>query len=290
MNLTDLLHDAVDDVDPDDRLAEIRARTASSRTRIARRWYAGGAAALATAAAVAAFAVVAPGSSDHQRATSTPDPDTQLVAVYFVGDTPDGPRLFREFDRVPAGDPIQGALDRLQQAPADPDYRTLWKPGSLRSATVLADRIDVMLSPNVPNDNLARQQVVQTMQAALGQQLPVSLSVQGQRSSAPTQAQASVLNRVSISDPAEGNVYAGSMIARGRADVPARQVGWSLTDSSGTVVRAGTAAVGERYGFGAWETTVDLTDLGAGSYVFTVTADDGASSIPSTDTRTISVG
>ena len=132
MNLSDLLHDVVDGVDPADRLAEIRARTASSRTRTARRWYAAGGAALATAAAVTAFAVVSPDSPDRA-GPATPTTDTQLVAVYFIGDTPDGPRLYREFDRVPAGDPLQGALGRIQQPPADPDYRTAWRPGSRRS-------------------------------------------------------------------------------------------------------------------------------------------------------------
>ena len=62
---------------------------------------------------------------DHDDHVASPS-DTQLVPAYFVGDTPRGDRLFREFDEVPVGDPLQAALDRIERPPSDPDYRTPW--------------------------------------------------------------------------------------------------------------------------------------------------------------------
>ena len=93
-DLHDLLHDAVDDIEPADRLAELRARTASP-AHAARPWfYAAGATVLATAAAVAVVAVMdggpAPVGPSHEGMHHSDGPSTTpgppLVPVYYLGD------------------------------------------------------------------------------------------------------------------------------------------------------------------------------------------------------------
>jgi hypothetical protein len=298
VNLHELLEDAVADVEPADRLSELRARTASPARAAARPWWwAAGATVAATAAAVAVVAVVAddgtdPGHHHHDMATEPPTM-TELVPAYFVGPSPGRDRLYREFDEVPAGDPIQGALDRIQQAPGDPDYRTTWAPGSFDSAELLDGTIQVEVgTAGLPAPGgIAAQQLVYTLQGAAGARLPVQLLDGGKPIGDPYQAAPAdaVLNRISISDPAEGNSYEDSFVARGRADVRERHVNWDLSDLSGAVVARGVAIVGEQEGFEPWEATVDLDDLQPGTYVFTATTDDEAFAAPSTDTRSIVV-
>jgi hypothetical protein len=301
-DLHDLLHDAVADVEPADRLAELRARTANPARAAARPWFwAAGATVLATAAAVAVVAVVSDGSDapghHHHDMAMDPPASTQLVAAYFIGDGPDGPRLFREFDDVPAGDPLQRALDRILQPANDPDYTTAWEPGILVGATATDSTIDVEVvgGKHLRIDDLAAQQVVYTLQGTLGEQLPVRF-VQGDRVVlGPIDADPSVLNLVSISDPAEGNEYSGSMEARGRERWIGGALSWELTDTQGDAVLSGlTTEHGSAVGTHPWEATVNLEGLEPGVYNFTVrTRDLGGFTttpfVPSTDTRTINV-
>uniref|UniRef100_UPI00286E8BC5 hypothetical protein n=1 Tax=Nocardioides sp. TaxID=35761 RepID=UPI00286E8BC5 len=136
-DLHDLLDDAVADVEPGYALDRIRARTTTTK----RRWpYAAGGAVLAIAASFTAFAVLGPdtapratdpGSTTSPSATATDTPAPEVVPVYFVGDTPDGPRLYREFQ---AGSGPEGAkmfaLRAALSGAADPDYRSLWPAGA----------------------------------------------------------------------------------------------------------------------------------------------------------------
>src|SRR5689334_8653290 len=62
--------------------------------------------------------------------------DTTAVPVYYVGASPQGPRLFREFRGVSADDPLGGAADLVTQGhPLDPDYRSLFPSGSFASVS-----------------------------------------------------------------------------------------------------------------------------------------------------------
>ena len=55
------------------------------------------------------------------------------VPIYFVGDTPQGPRLFREFRQVEADNPLAEAVALMTAGDADdPDYRTLLPRRQLR--------------------------------------------------------------------------------------------------------------------------------------------------------------
>ena len=95
--------DAVADVEPRYALDEIRARTTTPK----RRWpYAAGGAVLAVAASFAAFAVLGPDNAPTATdpgSTTSPSPTdghrtpaapqiapTSVVAVYYIGETPDG--------------------------------------------------------------------------------------------------------------------------------------------------------------------------------------------------------
>ncbi|GAB2459012.1 hypothetical protein GCM10027062_43600 [Nocardioides hungaricus] len=290
-DLGDLLHDAVDDIEPADRLGAIRARTADAPEQAGRRWwYAAGGVVLATAAAVAAFAVVGNDGGEEQGNVAT-EPGTLLVAAYFVGDTERGPRLFREFDQMAGTDPLQAALDRIERPATDPDYRTPWTATSFGSVTLEDGAIRVELGDAVLDDALAVQQVVYTLQGAAQQRLPVWLgdSVYEAR---PMNA---VLNMVNINDPVDGTAYEGAFIARGRANAWEGTVLWELRDDeSGRVVRNGSTNAGYALNeWNPWEVEVDLSGLPAGYYTFSVQGDDasagGEKYAPDSDTRRIIV-
>lgn len=295
-DLDELFHDAVDGIEPADRLAAIQARVATPAGAARRWWYAAGGVVLATAAAVTVVAVVSGGDPagdpdghhDHHVATDSTMSD-QVVPAYFVGDTPAGARLFREFDTVPGGDLLDRALARIQRPPSDPDYRSTWADGSFESAALGDGVIEVELGdagPPAP-DGIAAQQLVYTLQGAAGERLPVQLVDDGEPVGEPYLAapEPSVLNPVSISDPAEGNAYEESLTARGRAH--GGILTWKLATEVG-VVREGEVPLGP--GVRPWEVAVDLSGLPAGAYVFSV---DDCSSYAycesSADTRTIIV-
>lgn len=293
-DLHDLLHDAVDDIEPTDRLVELRARTADPARAAARPWFwAAGATVLATAAAVAVIAVVTnddPASDPHHEHHVASDPALreQVVPVYFLG--PDGSGLVREFDRVPGGDLLQAALDRMQQPPSDPDYFTVWPAGSFRTATVGDGAIDVEIGDAILQpDNV--QQVVYTVQAAVGEQLPVRFLEEGRPVSRfNALPQLDVLYPVNISDPAEGNEYAGSFTARGRVRTTELLLVWDVLAGQ-TVVASGNTTIDPGQGsFSPWSAEVDLSGLAPGRYTFRVsTGNVGYGAEPFADTRTINV-
>lgn len=292
MNVSELLHDAVDEIEPTDRLAAIRDRVGEP-TRAARPWwYAAGGVVLATAAAVTAFAVLGDGGSDggeHDHVAT--EPGTFLVPAYFLGETGRGEELlFREFDDAPGDNALQAALDRIERPPADPDYRTPWTTTSFGDVMVMDGVIHVEIGDADLGDDLAVQQVVYTLQGAAQQQLPVRLG-DAEYEAAP---QNDVLNPVSISDPSEGAEYDGAFIARGRANVYEGTVSWEVRDESGRTVREGFAtALGTVDRLYPWETRVDVSGLPSGTYDFVATSTDPSGGAEQsrldTDTRTIIV-
>jgi len=321
--LSTLLHDAVADVEPADRLAEIRGRTSTPPRRFG--WYAAGGCALAVAAAVTAFAIVGnpaqraddpglaasptptPGEATHPQHTD--DPGGPATPVYYLGETSRGTRLFREFARFGTGDPGQLALAGLQSTPDDPDYRTLW------TDTLLADTVSdpesgivVVTVPDTARERpagmtvaeaeLSIQQVVYTLQAAFEDP---TLAVQfrtesnpidqvfGVPTSEPLAAapQLDVLSLVSISDPGEGRVVSGTFTAQGRASSFEGNVPWRLLAEDRSVVRQGFTTAGMEDHLVEWATEpIDVSDLEPGTYVFEARTEGGR---PFTDTRTVVV-
>lgn len=169
-----LLSDAVSDVEPEDRLDQIRASVhpdpqvvPMSRTRSRRYAVVGVAAAVAVIGGVAYGAgalqrdnragdpatPVHPGPSSHHTSSPTTSPTspqttpppvssgTKAYAVYYVGADPSGkPVLFREFHSGSAGTSTTDlGLAGLGALPLDPDYSTSWHAGDL---TGVQDRSD----------------------------------------------------------------------------------------------------------------------------------------------------
>ena len=121
--LAALLRDAVADIEPADRLPEVRAGIPQRRSN--RRWAAvGGGSVLAVAATVTAIALATspgPTATDPDVADAPePNPVTTAVPAYFVGETPRGDRLYREFQ--PVADAVTGlaGLGALESGPGGP--------------------------------------------------------------------------------------------------------------------------------------------------------------------------
>jgi anti-sigma factor RsiW len=326
--LSSLVVEAVADVEPADRLAEIRSRTRPRRSR--QGWYAAGGAVLTAAAAVTAIALVAnqpelrtvdPGPAHDptptfatSSVTPTAPPDSTSYPLYFLGETPVGTRLYREFQRAAGPTSLQTAIQLLAFGPGDPDYRTAWPVGSFETAdywdslTVHVDLTDDSLhdrpaSMTRSEAELAIQQVVYTVQAVAERRVAVQFRLNGNPidtvfgvpTSEPLAAGAQLdeLALVSISNPSEGLEVEDSFVADGRASSFEGNVPWELRDSSGAVVRQGFAQAGMDDHLIPWKTErIDVSDLAPGTYTFVAMTDDpssGEGSGPFTDTRTVLV-
>jgi len=310
--LRDLLTDAVADVEPGHALDGIRARTTTTK----RRWpYAAGGAVLAVAASFAAFAVLgpdnAPSATDPASSTS-PSPTTSptgiptapdvAVAAYLVGDTPDGPRLYREFRKVQTGAPFAEAVAALEETPLDPDYRTYWPAGSIKSISfdgVGSDGIlqvhlsdaslhDRPATMNEATAQMAIEQVIYTLQASAKARAPVQFFLDGnpidQVLGVPTSeplANGPVLDTlalVSLTSPSEG------MLVDNDEPLVVEGVGNSFEGNIVTRVQRweGTYVVDQLPTIAGWgedklfpfEVTFDLTSVPPGDYVVISSTDD----------------
>jgi hypothetical protein len=212
-----LLDEAVSDVEPRHALDSIHARTKVSPMRSKRSWILGGAV-VATAATVAAVAVLSNGTPEQRSdvgpaataspsptedatpteeptETETPEPTMETVPVYYVGDTSRGVRLYREFHRVDTGgDKVSAAVNEaVSTAPTDPDYRTDWPQGTA-AAQVDEPPSDVITIDvrgegtlrgrsglNEERAQMAIEQLVYTAQAANQSRSPVQLLLNGGR-------------------------------------------------------------------------------------------------------------
>jgi hypothetical protein len=317
--IRELLTDAVSDVEPAHRLGEIQARTARPDRRP--RWYVAGGAVLATAAAVTTFAVVTnlggDDGTDPDPAPSAPTAavDTRAVAAYYLGETPHGLRLFREFANVDAGIPkLEASLSLLESGAADPDYSTAWGPDSFDDVSVQGDVIYVDLADESLHDRpagmskeqagLAIEQVIYTVQGAVQDRLPVQFRINGnptnqtlgeETSNALVESpQLDVLALVSITDPAQGAVVSGEFTAKGVASSFEGTVGWQIRDADEAIVLQYSAqAEGSEGRLYPWETEIDISSLEPGTYTFVALTDDptGGTEGPGAtyDTRTIVV-
>ena len=153
-DLTTLLREAVEDVEPTDRRAELRERVAaSSKARRFRYAVTGGLLAAAVVVTGVAVAVQQSGDPETQPAGSERAVDRTrehrpAYALYYVGDTPQGPRLFREFRDGPGPKTTPGAaISLLLDAPDDPDYTSYWSEGQLLGASVENGVIEVEVDP-----------------------------------------------------------------------------------------------------------------------------------------------
>lgn len=318
--LGDLLRETADEIVPGDRLHAIRAATTGRGRRTAWGWWAVGGAGLVAASVVTALALTTgtPPSSDPDPATSTsptestaeptsPDsptttePEASTVAVYYVGDTPDGPRLYREFRRVGAADPFGAAIAALSLVPVDPDYTNLWPADAIQAVSFDGIGDDGIIGVNVDpayrqrpvgmseiKAGLAVEQVIRTFQAASQSRAAVQFyagsnpidQVLGVPTAEPL-AQGSdlaVLAHVSLSDPGEGvtidndepftvtgvgNSYEGNIVTR-----------IERLDGSQVLEPMPTIAGTYEDRLFPFEVTFDLTDVAPDDYLVTSQTDD----------------
>jgi hypothetical protein len=340
-----LLEQTVADVEPNDGLEAIRSRTkvtdmptnlSSKRPWI---WGAFGAA-VATAAVIGGFAVLGnpdrdnaepgPGNSASPTPSATDSPTTPsespsesggtgpgtpvTVAVYYVGDTPYGPRLYREFHHSVGVTPLDAALaDATSVTPLDPDYRTDW-PAAIVASTAFDGTggvIRITLADSSVHDRpagmskaeaqIAVEQLIYTAQAAVQTRAPVQFmlgtnpidQVLGVPTSEPL-AQGKpldVLSLVSLTSPEEGATVGGSLDVEGVASSFEATVPWQILKGSQVVKSQAFMAEGWMYKLYPFSGTIDISDLAAGTYTFVAKTDDPSGGAeghgPYTDTRTI---
>jgi Immunoglobulin-like domain of bacterial spore germination/Sporulation and spore germination len=252
-----------------------------------------------------------------EETTPPEQPATSALPAYFVRDTPQGPRLTREFSTV-AGDvvPEKDAVTLAVSGRAlDPDYRTLWPDGS-RALTVTSsgDAITVDLTGDGLSDRptgmsqeeaeLAVQQVVYTAQAVVQQgRIPVQITLDGAVTDQVLGVPASepfsnaseneTLALVGISSLSEGETVRDRFVVSGVANSFEATVPWEVRQGDKVVARGSATAEGWMDKLYPWTTTVNVSKLPSGTYTFAAMTDDptgGAEGAgPTEDTKTIVV-
>jgi len=294
----DLFAEAVSDVEPTPALEQIRSRTKATTTmREKRPWIFGIAgAAVATAATVVAVTVLTdtgpaetsgpaaapsaaptPGEDSPEsepEVTNVPtepsgvdnDVDEAVVPVYYVGATPTGLRLFREFHptEVAEGGVLSASTEEvLSSEPFDPDYSSLWSDlevsasstlsggGAtigLTSPTPLASRPTGMSAGKA---ELAVQQLVYSATAALQRNITVKFEIDDQATDTllgvdvsggtGRDDEATTLAAVWVTDPQDGDEAGSTFTVEGQGTFLEANVSWQLLDPSGSVVKDGFA-------------------------------------------------
>jgi hypothetical protein len=334
-----LLDDAVCDDEPRPALDAIRSRTHVTPLH-RRRWLlAAGSAVVATAATVVAFAVIGndsgttstspgpaaspssatvpsePESPTTAAASGTAAPAVPAIPVYYVGETGQGPRLYREFHQVPVPDlPGAAVAEALHQAmavaPHDPDYTTLWPAGAdVQHTEVAGDTIVVDLKgaallharPAGMSEQEARisvEQLIYTAQAGFQDRAPVRFLLDGQITDTllgvPTSEplaqgdETSTLAQVWIIDPAEGASVPSGFTVKGVGSFFEANVVWELRQGD-TLVKSGFTMAEECCTMAPYSFTVKAPP---GDYTLVVTDQDasgGEGPAPFRDTKDITV-
>lgn len=253
-----------------------------------------------------------PATESPTETTATTEPtttETVEAPIFFVADTPNGPRLFADVQAVEADNPLEEAAAILVSGGAnDPDYRTLFPSGAFESIEYDGEKFVV----TVPDDSwntrapgmsradakLAVQQLVYTLQAVEGAEAPVVVVPTGllfgeNASTVGAADELDVRGFANVLSPAEGETVADTFTASGEASSFEATVPWEVRDASGEAVLDGFAtAEGWIDGLYPWETEVDVSSLDPGTYTFVAMTDDpsgGEGPGPTEDTKTIVV-
>lgn len=137
----------------------------------------------AAASGVATASVLGAAPVRANPTTTTPVP--HAMPVYYVGSTPFGARLYRDWQTTTATNvPLVAVRAAVDGTPTDADYRTLWPTrASVPSVAATPDLITIRLrgrihdappGMNAKRAGLSIQQLVYTAQAAYGHgRLPV---------------------------------------------------------------------------------------------------------------------
>lgn len=247
------------------------------------------------------------GASDG---SEQPSADQVTVPVYFVGETPQGPRLYREFRRVDAADPLGAALTLAASDDAlDPDYRTLLPEATFTTSgdasIPLPDESWQKLPEGMSEADaqLALQQLVYTAQGVLQSRDPITFtdadgnatqvfliaSEDGFTAADPLRT----LALVNITSPEYNATVSDTFTASGVSSSFEATTPWEIRDADDQVVKKGFAtAEGWMDKLYPWETEIDVSDLEPGIYTFAALTDDpsgGEGGGPTEDTKTITV-
>lgn len=320
---SELFSDAVSDVEPRDALSAIRTRTKVTPMSSRRPWLlATVGAVVATAAVVTAIAFAggnlgrtasngpAPATQVPSQASDSPSPsespsttgDTIATGIYYVGDTPSGPRLYREFAQVPANSRLLAALELATQTPQDPDYRTLWPTGSFTQAGFDGTGTDGQYSITLADASLhdrpatmtpdearmAVQAAIYTVQAAGQSRAPVQFFLDGnpvdQVYGVPTSEPLAndpvleTLSHVSLTTPTEGQVLSGNTLeVTGVANSFEANVVARLQRYEGTEIVAQQPFTAEGWmgdQLFPFSGSLDVTGVPPGKYLLMVMTDD----------------
>jgi hypothetical protein len=221
--------------------------------------------------------------------------ESVTVPVYFVGDTPQGPRLFREFRQVGADNPLEEAAALLTAGDTlDPDYRTLFPGGAFESVYEEGD----FLVARVPDDGwqtlpagmsrpeakLAIQSLVYTLQGAAQSRKPVLVGIDTSdwvplfgefRSNGFLHAPPlEVLGLVSVTTPEQDSSVSGSFTAGGVASSFEATVPWEVRQDGDVVLEGFATAEGWTDKLYPWESEVDVSSLPPGDYTFVAMTSD----------------
>jgi hypothetical protein len=255
--------------------------------------------------------------------TRSPDPEpepevtAQVVPVYYVTDTPAGPRLAREFHRRP----VEGertvevaVAEALDAAPLDPDYYSPWAglQVAVQGSSYVGGTLTVDLSAEAPprarpaglnaeQASMAVEQLVYTAQAALGQgnEVPVQFTfggnpvdqllgvpvAEGLAAGDPLEVQAPVW----VTSPQDGDRVGQRFTVEGRGAFFEATVSWQLLRGA-TVVDEGFAMAQECCALSPFRFTV--RGVAPGDYVLRVYNADqsGGEGFEHEDTKRITVG
>ncbi|PWN01681.1 hypothetical protein DJ010_16710 [Nocardioides silvaticus] len=234
---------------------------------------------------------------------------TVTVPIFFVADSPQGPRLFSELRAVEDDNPLEEAVAVMTAGDtADPDYRTLFPGGTFESIEYDGGRFVVTTADDAwssrasgmtkADAELAVQQLVYTLQGVQGEEAPVVVEPAGtlfgvDATEVGKADELSTRGLVNVTAPAEGETVSGSFTASGAASSFEATVPWQVRDESGKVVVEGFAtAEGWIDHLWPWESEVDVSGLAPGTYTFVAMTDDpsdGEGFGPTEDTKTIVV-
>lgn len=254
-------------------------------------------------------------AGNSQASSAGGTPVGEAVAVYYLGGTGRGVRLFREFRKTTARDHVRAAVELMLGAPLDGDYMTAWPTSTkVRSVAVSGDLATVDLSAAALPGGVVSgvgcrtlQQLVWTVTAADTSIHRVLLSVEGRPQGGDTvkphvgcgpdfpmtrMLPIDFLAPVQISTYNEGDAVRRRFIFGGEATVFEGVVSWSVVDSTGAVLASGAAPVSKAApARGQWQANVVLKDAKIGNVVvlraWEASAKDG--SVTNLDTKKVTI-
>ena len=238
--------------------------------------------------------------SDDGTTSASPATRTRALPVYFVGTTPVGPRLYREFHQVDVvdGDELGRALQEAVEAPPlDPDYRSPWPEGTRVDSVEDESSVDGPITISLSGDlhdrpagmsraeaRMAVQQLIYTAQAVVQDRAPVQLLLDGERTDQVLGVPASeplangdetsVTASIWVTSPQDGDTLdAGDLTVTGRGAFFEATVVWQLLSADGgTVVATGSGMARECCVQSPIELTIE--DVAPGDYVLRVYDED----------------